>query len=85
MTSHDDTDDEIRFSRSGTSCPLGKCTDEVKVLVPEVLKEELTALAVLNGQCLSEYVRDVLLGHTRGHIYRLRAAAGNGIPGEGRE
>ena len=80
-----DVDDDMRMSRSGASCPLGKCTDEVKVLVPAVLKEELTALAVLNGQCLSEYVRDVLIGHCRGHVYRMRAAAGNGMPGSGRE
>lgn len=75
--------DDIRFSRSGASCALGKCTDEVKVLVPQVLKEELTALAVLNGQCLSEYVRDVLIGHCRGQVYRMRAASG--MPGAGRE
>lgn len=75
------------FSRSGSSTGLGKCTDEVKALVPEEIKSELSGLAAIYGVSLSEYVRDVLTIHTKGavHVLRLRARIGNGTEGNGKE
>lgn len=60
------------FSRPVSPCPLGKCTDEIKTVVPEQVKEQLTALAILRGQTVSEYLRDLLVAHIFGHVYAIR-------------
>lgn len=63
------------FSRSGNSNPFGKCTEEVKALLPSEAKEQLTALAVIAGQSTSEYVRDLLLEHLYGKLRMVRFQA----------
>jgi hypothetical protein len=64
------------FSRSGVSNELGKCTEEAKTLLPEEVKEKLTALAVLKNQTLSEYLRDMCVVHVYGHLYVARVQHG---------
>lgn len=63
--------------------PLGKCTEELKTQVPEQLKDELTALAVLRKQTPSEYLRDLITVHLYGHLEAVRmvhgGAEGNGV------
>jgi len=56
------------FSRSGDSNPLGKNTAEIKVLVPDDLREKIGALAVLRSTTVSEYVRELLMAHVYGQI-----------------
>lgn len=63
---------EVRFSRSGKTCPFGKSTEEIRVMVPEQIKEELIAMAVLHGLSASEYCRQVLVEHLHGSLVRLR-------------
>lgn len=65
---------------------LGKCTEELKTVVPEDVKEEFTALAVINGQRVSDYLRDLVLDHLYGrlHATRVRAGLGNGMADTGR-
>ncbi len=70
--------DVIDFARSQHTSTLGKCTAEAKTLLPESVKEQLTALAVLNGQSLSEYLRDMCIEHTHGHVFMLQMRAGKG-------
>lgn len=60
------------FSRSASSTLMGKCTEHLKVPVPEALKEQLAALAVLRGKCVAEYVRDLLVAHVHGALYSIR-------------
>lgn len=50
-----------------------KLTDELRVAVDEDLKAELTALAVMSGRPLAEYVRDVLSIHVRGSLTYMRS------------
>lgn len=54
---------------------LGKCTEELKTVVPEEVKEEFLALAVLNGQRPADYLRDLILEHLYGkiHLARMRS------------
>lgn len=59
---------EAMFSRSGNSNPLGKNTAEIKVLVPEDLREKIGALAVLRNTNVSEYVRELLMAHVYGQF-----------------
>lgn len=75
--------DSPTFSRTTSSNPLGKCTEELKTHVPEEMKERFAALAVLNGQTSSEYLRDVIAAHLYGqfHVVSMRAS---GRQGEGR-
>lgn len=65
------------FSRTGKSNPLGKCTEDVKTLVPEEAKNSLNALAFLNSQTLSEYVRDVLIAHVYGQSFFIQSKLPN--------
>jgi len=68
------------FSRSGTSHPLGKCTEELKTVVPEDVKEKFVALAQLSGQSSSEYLRDVITAHLYGQFHVLRMKATGARP-----
>ena len=67
-----------RESRAATP-GLGKCTEELKTTVPEQVKEEFAALAVLAGVRPADYLRDMVLEHLYGHLHatRLRAARSN--------
>lgn len=79
--SEDMDDSDVRFSRGGNSNPLGKCTHEVKTAVPEEVKEQLTALAVVHGMTLSEYVRAALMRHLYGELHMARLAMRKGESG----
>ncbi|MDN5880957.1 MAG: hypothetical protein L0H37_01165 [Nitrosospira sp.] len=48
------------MSRSPTPHPLGKCDAEVKVALPEQVRDKVCAMAALDGQTTSEYLRDVI-------------------------
>ena len=73
-------------SRAATPT-LGKCTEEIKTVVPEEVKEEFAALAVINGQRPSDYLRDLILEHLYGqlHAARLRAGRRNGTARSGQD
>ena len=45
-----------------------KLNDELRIAVDEELKEIITALAVIHGKPLAEYVRTVLSLHCYGHL-----------------
>ena len=62
----------MSLSRQPTPHPLGKCDTEVKTQVPEQLRDELAALAMLRGQTVSEYLREILTLHIRGHLGAIR-------------
>ena len=65
--------DGPRFARPARS--MGeKCQCEVKALVPESLRDEVAALAVLNRMTVSEYVRRLLETHCRGHLAAAQRA-----------
>ena len=72
-------------SRSGTSNPFGKCTEDVRAKVPYVIKEGLSRLVNESGMSEAEYVRDVLMVHVLGvdavikiHEERIKRFAGMG-------
>lgn len=56
---------------------MPKCTDDIRVHVPEELKLELYKLAEKFDRSLSDYIRHVLSLHVYGH------RSGNGKAGEG--
>lgn len=60
------------FSRSGQSNPLGKCTEELKTQVPEDIREQLHALAALDGLTPSEYLREMIIEHLHGRFGRAQ-------------
>ena len=76
---------DTQFSRSGSSCSFGKCTEEIKAKFPEEVKDQIAALATLNGLTVSEYLRDMCIAHVYGHVATLRAKYGNGTAGKGRD
>ncbi len=68
-----DYDDEPRFSRSGSSHPDGKATEEIKVKLPEELKTAIASLAAVHGKTTSEYVRDRLTQFVYGELHVMRS------------
>ena len=68
--------DRTLFARGHAMHALGKCTEELKTQVPEQLKNELTALAVLRNQTPSEYLRELIVSHLYGHLEAVRMAHG---------
>lgn len=68
----DNEAESARFSRGGRTSPFGKASDEIRVMVPEQIKNELIAMAVLHGLSVSEYCRQVLVEHLHGSLVRLR-------------
>lgn len=67
-----DNNDEL-LSRA-TSHPLGKCTEPLKTMVPEELRDEFNALAVLHDKTSAEYLRDLVFEHVYGRLPALRLA-----------
>jgi len=72
-------DDAPMTSRSGTSNPFGKCTEEVKTLVPFEIKEGFARLAHEHGVSPSEYLREIVMVNVVGvdgvrKIYEERLA-----------
>jgi hypothetical protein len=62
-------------TRAANAHFLGKCTEDVKLTLPEALKRELEALAEQGGQPLSDYLRGVLARQLlgEGHYQRWQA------------
>lgn len=76
--------DEPLASRSGTSNPFGKCTEEVKTLVSFEIKEGFSRLAHEHGVSPSEYLREIVMVNVIGvdgvrKIYEDRIARIAGI------
>lgn len=72
-------DDTPLASRSGTSNPFGKCTEELKTLVPFEIKEGFARIAHEHGVSPSEYLREVVMVNVIGidgvrKIYEKRLA-----------
>lgn len=63
------------FSRSGNTHPDGKATEEIKVKLPEDLKDAIAGLAAIHGKTVSEYVRDRLTQFVYGELHVLRSRA----------
>lgn len=52
-----------------------KCTEELKLRVPEDLQLALMRLAAAEDRSLSDYVRTVLANHAFGHVRKVMADA----------
>lgn len=77
---HDDQEgQEPFFSRPASSCPYGKCDEEAKAKVPELIKDLLTTVAFNHRQTPSEYLRDLIVGHLLG-AGRVMRAQSTGLP-----
>jgi len=59
-------DDAPLASRSGTSNPLGKCTEDLRTKVPYAIKDGICRLANEVGMSEAEYLRDLLMVHVLG-------------------
>lgn len=72
------------LSRSGNSCPLGKCTEPLKTLVPVEIKERFLAIAKFKGG-ESEYLRELVMRDVLGsfELVRLKVNAGSVSAGIG--
>ena len=65
--------DEPRFSRPGTTHPLGKCSEaRLDIPMPEVLRDKIVALATLEGRTPSEWARDALEKLAEGELIFMR-------------
>lgn len=53
--------DGILMSRSGTSNPFGKCSEEVKARIPYDIKEGFTRIAHDMGMNESELLREMVM------------------------
>lgn len=64
-----------------------KCTEELKIRLPESMRDLLMRLAYAEDRAPSEYVRHVLAMHLYGHARQLAedapAGAGPNVPSEG--
>lgn len=80
-------DDIPLASRSGTSNPFGKCTEEVKTLVPFDIKEDFSRLAHEHGLTPSEFLRELVMVRVLGvdRVRRIYEQRLNGIAGIGQE
>lgn len=72
MTS-DTSEVPVRFARSGSTDPFGKLDSEVKVALPEDVRDKVAALAAMAGMPVSEYVRGVVYGHVFGEFGLMQA------------
>lgn len=64
-----------------------KCTEEIKVRVPEQMRDAIMRLAFSADRSPSEYVRHVLAVHLYGHVRQFADEAepgtGPNVPSEG--
>jgi hypothetical protein len=77
-------DDVPMASRSGTSNHFGKCTEELKTLLPFEIKEGFARIAHEHGMSPSEYLREIVMLNVLGvdgvrKIYEDRIARIAGI------
>lgn len=67
------------FSRSGSSHPLGKCSEaRLDIPMPEVLRDKIVALATLEGRSPSEWARDALEKLAEGELIFMRRRMNRG-------
>lgn len=80
-------DKGVMTSRSGSSNPFGKCTEEVKTLVPYEIKEAVARLANEHGMTPSEFLREIVMIRVLGvdDVRRIYESRLNSIAGIGRE
>lgn len=78
-------EESILYSRSGTSSPFGKNTEEVKARIPFELKEGFTRIAHELGMNESELLRELIMIRVLGfdmvkkiHEERFERVAGIG-------
>ncbi len=78
---------DTALSRSGESNPFGKCSEELKTVVPPEIKERFVALAVIKAGGQSEYLRELVMREVLGEfeIMRLRHSRGSRESGKGQE
>lgn len=55
--------------------PLGKCTVEIKVSLPELVADDIALLASLHGVTKSAYLRRITTEHCRGVVEAVRLRA----------
>lgn len=65
-------DDDVRFSRNGTTHPLGKCDTRLDVPMPEELRDRIAAVAIVSGKTAGEWVRDELEKLIDGELVFMR-------------
>lgn len=64
------------LARRPVTSPFGKCTEEVKALIPSDVKVDLVAAAAAAGKTISEYLRDRIFMDLYGEddvLERMRA------------
>ena len=66
------------FARNGTTNPLGKYDAELKTAVPQVIKDEFCAFAMLQGISPGELLRDIVIEKMRGATFVFRAMVQRG-------
>lgn len=71
------------LSRNCSTNPTGKATAEAKAHISEDDRDRLSALAVINGQNVSEYLRDLIQEHLYGHLWKMRLAQERKRGGDG--
>lgn len=52
--------------------PLGKCSAEAKVSLPESIDEQLAFLATAHGMTKSAYIREICIEHCLGRVSVVR-------------
>ena len=77
-------DDDLHFSRSGTS-HFGKLTTEVKTRLSEDEKADLMRASHIVGMSESEFVREIIRIRLYGldHVQRIAAARLEAVAGKG--
>lgn len=77
--------DDVRFSRSGFTHPLGKCDTRLDVPMPEELRDRIAAVAIVSGKTAGEWVRDELEKLVDGElVFMRRRMPGHSRHGDGR-
>ncbi len=67
--------DVPRFSRSGVSASIGKCTEPLKTHIPEITNDEFRRLAANLGCTPSELLRDLVCLAVHGQTFGEMSAA----------
>lgn len=75
---------EVRFARNGSSHPLGKMDDEIRIDIHSIVRDLLRSKAHDAGMTEAEFIRNILYSHAYGGYEeyerilneRMRAALG---------
>ena len=73
-----------RFSRSGVTPEMGKCTSRVDVPCSEDLSDKLIALAVMAGKPRAEFARMLLTKAVEGELAYMRSVGAIPPGGDGK-